>query len=113
MLNRESLSGWCEYLKVSLPSTVMICAELWGFQVLTVIAGTIGVAEQASQAMITTIGAIIFMAPLGIQEATSGLIGNCIGANNVALGKRFFSMIMWSNMAVTLLMSALVLFGRY
>lgn len=111
--DRESFAGWAEYLKISLPSTVMICSELWGFQVLTVIAGTMGVAEQASQAMITTIGAVIFMAPLGIQEATTGVIGNCIGANNVPLAKRFFRMILAIDIFVTVLMSASVLFGRF
>ena len=63
--------------------------------------------------MITTIGAILFMAPLGIQEATTGVIGNCIGANNVPLAKRFFRMITLMNVFVTVLMSASVLFGRY
>ena len=29
--SRETFRGWGEYLKVSLPSTVMICAEWWGF----------------------------------------------------------------------------------
>ena len=37
--------------------------------------------------------ATLFMVPLGIQEATCGIIGNCIGANNVPLAKRFFNMI--------------------
>lgn len=63
---RESLEGWCQYLKISLPSTAMICAEWWAFEILTVIAGTIGVPEQAAQVMITSIGAVLFMVPLGI-----------------------------------------------
>ena len=33
------------------------------------------------------------MVPLGVQEATSGIIGNCIGANNVPLARRFFRLI--------------------
>lgn len=41
----ESLRGWGEYLKISLPSTAMICAEWWACETLTVIAGTIGVPE--------------------------------------------------------------------
>ena len=43
--NSESLSGWGEYLKISLPSTVMICAEWWALEILALIAGTLGVAE--------------------------------------------------------------------
>ena len=43
--DREAFRGWSEYLAISLPSTGMICAEMWGYQVLTIIAGTLGVAE--------------------------------------------------------------------
>jgi len=63
----ESFRGWGEYLKVSLPSTVMICAEWWAFEILTLISGTLGVPEQASQTMIATIGAVLFTATLGVQ----------------------------------------------
>ena len=40
----DSFRGWGEYLKVSLPSTVMICAQWWAFEVIIVISGTMGVA---------------------------------------------------------------------
>ena len=33
------------------------------------------------------------MIPLGIQEAACAVVGNCIGANNVPLAKRFFCQI--------------------
>ena len=44
-LSAASFSGWGEYLKVSVPATVMICAEWWAFEILTVIAGLIGVEQ--------------------------------------------------------------------
>lgn len=43
--DRESLRGWCEYLKISLPSTIMICAEWWAFEILIIMAGILGVPE--------------------------------------------------------------------
>ena len=48
-IKAESFRGWCQYLKVSLPSTAMICAEWWAYEILIVLAGTIGVAELAAQ----------------------------------------------------------------
>ena len=71
----------------------MICSEWWAFEVLTVFAGIIGVTELATQTILITLVATIFMVPLGIQEATGGIIGNCIGAGNVELARRFFSII--------------------
>ena len=76
------------------------------------IAGIIGVVDQAAQAIIVSWGAILFMAPLGIQEAASGVIGNCIGANNVKLAKRFFKLILTLNFIVSLTLSLLTFFLR-
>ena len=50
-----------------------------------------------------SVAASLFMIPLGIQEATCGIIGNCIGANNVPLAKRFFGLITKFTMAIILL----------
>lgn len=90
----------------------MICAEEWGFQILAIIAGIIGVSDQAAQTLIVSWGAIIFMAPLGIQEATCGIIGNCIGANNVPLAKRFFYLGLKVNFIVTFTLSLLTFVFR-
>ena len=53
----------------------------------------LGVNELAAQTIVFTVACIKFMVPLGIQEATSSITGNCIGANNAPLAKRFYSMI--------------------
>jgi MATE family multidrug resistance protein len=44
----SSFFGWGEYLQISIPSTIMICAEWWAFEVLTVISGNLGVTELAA-----------------------------------------------------------------
>ena len=92
-LSRESFNGWKQYLQISLPNTIMICSEWWAFEVLTILAGVIGVTELASQTILISILATMFMMPLGISEASGGLIGNCIGSGNVDLARRFFSII--------------------
>lgn len=91
--DREAFTGWWEYLKVSIPSTMMICAEWWAFLILSILSGILGVTSLASMSVCESVGALLWMVPLGIQEATCGIIGNCIGSNNVALAKRFFTMI--------------------
>ena len=47
-ITMDAFTGWGEYLKISLPSTAMICSEWWAFEVLTFLAGILGVAELAS-----------------------------------------------------------------
>ena len=43
--DRESFTGLFEYLNISLPSTIMICAKIWGGQVLIFIAGYMSVTD--------------------------------------------------------------------
>lgn len=47
-LDKESFEGWCEYLKVSFPTMVMMCAQWWAFEIFIVIAGTLGVNQLAA-----------------------------------------------------------------
>lgn len=65
MPTKSCFRGWSEYLKVSLPSTVMICAEWWAFEVLTIVSGMISVEAQAVQTIVTSGCAILFEIPLG------------------------------------------------
>ena len=46
--NHEAFQDWDEYLKISIPATMMICSERWAFYVLTFIAGILGVIDLAS-----------------------------------------------------------------
>lgn len=91
---------------------MMICAEWWAFEVLIVLGGVIGVDALASIIIVMSICALIFMVPLGIQEATCGIIGNCIGANNVPLAKRFFSIITKFTLASIIVIGTVIFLAR-
>lgn len=62
----DALSGWGQYLKVSLPATAMICAELWAIHAMTFMAGALGVLEVASLTICISILAILFSVAMGI-----------------------------------------------
>ena len=107
--DRETFRGWGAYLKISLPVTLMICSEWWAFEVLTLWSGILGVLDLAAQTIFIQVCATLFMVALGIQEATCGIMGNCIGANNVPLAKRFFTLIATFSMAIIISLSVTVL----
>ena len=44
---KESFRGWGEYLKVAVPTAIILCSEWWAFEVLTIVAGLISVEAQA------------------------------------------------------------------
>ena len=64
--NRDTFNGWNDYLAISLPSTVMLLAEGWAFNVMGVFAGLISVTDQAANTILLMIIAIMFMVPMGI-----------------------------------------------
>jgi len=48
-LNGDSFKSWSVYIKYTLPTVVMCCAEWWAFEVLTVLAGILGVKALVTQ----------------------------------------------------------------
>ena len=62
----DSFRGWAEYLRLSVPATLMLCAEWWAFEILTILSGIIGVNEQASQVIAFNVLAQCFMIPMGM-----------------------------------------------
>ena len=105
----ETFRGWGDYLKISLPATLMICSEWWAYEILTLMSGILGVLPLASQTIFVQVCSTLFQIPVGIQEATCGIIGNCIGANNVPLAKRFFKLITTFSVVIIILMSIIVI----
>lgn len=87
--SKETFSGWCEYLKLAVPSTLMQCFEWWAFELIAIFAGLLSVKDLAAQvAIINTIG-IVYMIPLGVQFAASGMVGNMIGARNPKQAQKY------------------------
>ena len=64
--NAECFRGWGAYLRISIPTTVMICSEWWAFECMTIMAGMMGVVPLASQTIYINISATLFMVPCGI-----------------------------------------------
>ena len=108
----EVFRGWGEYLSVSAPATLMICAEWWAFEALTVLAGMLSVLELAAQTMCLSMIGVLFMVSVGLQQATGALIGNSIGANNVALANRFFSLTLKITLSLNLVVAVAIVLLR-
>ena len=77
-----SFTGWGEYLAISKPATVMMCADVWAWEIVIILAGYISVEAQAAQVLSSCIYDLGNISK-GMAEATSSLIGNSIGENKV------------------------------
>jgi len=57
----------------------MQCFEWWAFELIAIFAGLLSVNDLAAQVAIVNIVGLVYMIPLGVQFAASGLVGNMIG----------------------------------
>ena len=62
----EALRGWGEYLSISIPAAVMICAEYYAFEFITIAAGMLGIIELATITMVYSYSTLLYMTALGI-----------------------------------------------
>ena len=108
----ESFQGLSEYLMLSISSSLMTMATLWSLHLITLMAGFLGVVEMASITAILSFRLTLFTFALSVGEGASTLIGNCIGANNVPLAKRFYYMIGAFTIGMTVTMSLITFFAN-
>ena len=64
--NSEAFRGWYEYFAIALPSTVMMLAEGWAFNLLGIMAGLLSVNDLAVNTILFQLIAVMFMVPNGL-----------------------------------------------
>ena len=85
----------------------MLCAEWWSFELMTILAGILGVYEQATIVISFNVIAQVFMVPCGMAEASCTFIGNSIGANNPKLARKYNKIIftIWAILQILIALS--------
>jgi MATE family multidrug resistance protein len=85
--SREAFTKLSEFVKLGLPGIAMLCAEWWAFEFLTIFASRISAEAVAYQTVMQQMSSFAYMAPLGLSAAASTVVGNSIGAGEIALAK--------------------------
>uniref|UniRef100_A0A3Q3ARV4 Multidrug and toxin extrusion protein n=1 Tax=Kryptolebias marmoratus TaxID=37003 RepID=A0A3Q3ARV4_KRYMA len=80
----ESLQDWGSYMKLAIPSTLMICFEWWLYEFGGFFAGMMSEDELAAQHAVIMVAFIVYMFPNGIQAAACARVGNALGAGDTA-----------------------------
>ncbi|KAG0500137.1 hypothetical protein HPP92_000209 [Vanilla planifolia] len=87
--SREALHGLGEFLKLAVPSTVMICLQAWQFELLMLLSGLLPNPKLQTSVMSITQNtcALVYMIPYGISAAISTRVSNELGAANPKAAK--------------------------
>ncbi|KAI9347474.1 mate-domain-containing protein [Pilaira anomala] len=84
---RECLTGWWPFLKISIPSLLMITAEWWAFELSSLAASYLSTNDLAAQSILLTSASALYTIPFGISVAVSNRIGNALGEGNATKAK--------------------------
>ncbi|CAL4969903.1 unnamed protein product [Urochloa decumbens] len=78
----EAFRGVCDFLKLAVPSAVMVCMEWWSFELLVLLSGLLPnpKLETAVLSICLNTNSLAFMVALGLGAAISTRVSNELGA---------------------------------
>ncbi|KAK4103599.1 MATE efflux family protein [Parathielavia hyrcaniae] len=82
-----ALKNWGPMIRLALPGMVMVVAEWFAFEILTLASGRMGVEFLAAQSVLVTVTGVTFQLPFPLSIAGSTRVANLIGANLVDAAK--------------------------
>ncbi|XP_051960534.1 multidrug and toxin extrusion protein 1-like [Xyrauchen texanus] len=85
--SRDCLQEWGAFIRLALPSMLMLCVEWWTYEIGGFLAGLIGEAELGAQSVVYQLASITYMFPLGFAVAANVRVGNALGAGNTEKAK--------------------------
>ena len=71
-----------EYLGISGPSIVLLCAEMWATELLLVLSTFLSVGQIGAAAISYNFYCLVYQFPYGFQIGAVAVIGNIIGEEN-------------------------------
>ncbi|CAK9142293.1 unnamed protein product [Ilex paraguariensis] len=80
--SREALYGIPSYLKLAIPSAVMLCLEIWSFEMMVLLSGLLPNPKLETSVLSISLNtcSMVYMIPLGLSGAISIRVSNELGA---------------------------------
>ncbi|XP_053310831.1 multidrug and toxin extrusion protein 2-like [Spea bombifrons] len=85
--SRDCLQEWGSFIRLAIPSMLMVCIEWWSFELGGFLAGLISVVELGAQAIMLELATAAYMIPVGFSVAASVRVGNALGAGDISQAK--------------------------
>ncbi|KAK4183395.1 mate-domain-containing protein [Podospora australis] len=79
-LSKKAFGNWGPMIKLALPGMIMVEAQYFAFEVLTLAASQFGSAHLAAQSVVVTVTSTTFNIPFPLSIAASTRVANLIGA---------------------------------
>ncbi|KAF6724870.1 Multidrug and toxin extrusion protein 1 [Oryzias melastigma] len=106
--SRECLQDWGSYIRLAIPSMVMLCVEWWTYEIGGFLAGLISEVELGAQTIVYELANVAFMFPLGFSVAGNVRVGNALGAGDTEQGKLSAKLTLFCAVLVSVGMASLI-----
>ncbi|XP_018884047.1 multidrug and toxin extrusion protein 1 isoform X1 [Gorilla gorilla gorilla] len=84
----ECLQDWASFLRLAVPSMLMLCMEWWAYEVGSFLSGILGMVELGAQSIVYELAIIVYMVPAGFSVAASVRVGNALGAGDMEQARK-------------------------
>lgn len=78
-LVRATDDGFEGYLRVAIPSALLMWTEWWVYEIMYLLAGLLGTEPLAAHTAVSQLSIIVWMVPGGVQASTNTIVGNALG----------------------------------
>ncbi|XP_034025059.1 multidrug and toxin extrusion protein 1-like isoform X2 [Thalassophryne amazonica] len=104
----ECLQDWGSYMRLAIPSMVMLCVEWWTYEIGGFLAGLISEVELGAQSVVYELSNVAYMFPLGFSVAASIRVGNALGAGNTEEAKMSAKVAMFCAVSVSMFLAVTI-----
>ncbi|XP_018419611.1 PREDICTED: multidrug and toxin extrusion protein 2-like [Nanorana parkeri] len=81
--SKDCLQEWDIFLRLAIPSMLMVCIEWWSLEIGSFFTGLISVVELGGQVIMLQLLTLAIMLPIGFGTAANVRIGNALGAGDI------------------------------
>jgi len=93
LYNRNSFRGWIEFLKIAIPSSFLMCAEWWAYEILSIIAIWISELDFTVHILLSDLNTILSTVCIGFGMTTCIIVGKNISEKGVVVVRKYIKII--------------------
>ncbi|KAK9055223.1 hypothetical protein SSX86_026305 [Deinandra increscens subsp. villosa] len=112
--SKEAFHNVPAFLKLAVPSAVMVCLEIWSFEMMVLLSGLLPNPQLETSVLSISLNtcSMIYMIPLGLSAATSVRVSNELGAGRAQAARLALHVSMFCVVTEGILGASVLILGR-
>ncbi|KAK1420896.1 hypothetical protein QVD17_22857 [Tagetes erecta] len=112
--SKEAFHNIPTFLKLAVPSAVMVCLEIWSFEMMVLLSGLLPNPQLETSVLSISLNtcSMIYMLPLGLSGATSVRVSNELGAGQARAARIAIRVSMFCVVTEGILSGLILILGR-